>query len=181
MRFSKALVVISFVIGAFTVRSSAQTAAPGPFVAGDILVKFRPGVNANARADAHRLAGGTPLLEIPRTGIQRVRVPSGDESAAIARYSRNPNVLYAEPNYIRSIPTPSAHGGSSPVVPGDYYFDEQWALDNTGQNFYCIPWPSGELCLYRGTPDADIDAPEAWAVSKGTNAVTVAVIAPGGD
>jgi thermitase len=181
VRFSKALVVISFVIGAFTVRSSAQTAAPGPFVAGDILVKFRPGVGANARADVHRLAGGTPLLEIPRTGIQRVRVPSGDESAASARYSRNPNVLYAEPNYIRSIPTPSAHGVGSEVVPSDYYFTEQWALDNTGQRFYCIPWITGELCLYSGTPDADIDAPEAWAIFKGTNAVTVAVIDSGVD
>ena len=181
MRFSKALVAISLVVGALTVRSAAQTATPGPFVAGEILVKFKPGVNANARADAHRVAGATPLVEIPRTRVQRVRVPAGDESAAIARYRRNPNVLYAEPNFIRSIPMPSAHVAGSEVVPGDYYFDEQWALDNTGQAFYCIPWIFGELCLYSGTPDADIDAPEAWAISRGSSNVTVAVIDSGID
>ena len=55
-------------------------------------------------------------------------------------------------------------------------------LDNTGQAFYCIPWSSAaSLCLYSGTPDADIDAPEAWAISKGSSTVTVAVIDSGVD
>src|SRR4029079_17024522 len=39
----------------------------------------------------------------------------------------------------------------------------------------------GDLCLYGGTADADIDAPEAWAISTGSPAVTVAVIDPGID
>ena len=140
MRFSKVLVAIGLVVGALTVRSAAQTVPPVRFVAGDVLVKFKPGVNANARADAHRVLRATPLAEIPRTGVHRVRVPAGDESAAIARYRGNPNVLYAEPNFIRSIGTPKAQAGGSEVVPGDYNFHEQWALDNTGQAFYCIPW-----------------------------------------
>jgi thermitase len=181
VRFSKALVAISLVFGALTVRSAAQTVTPVPFVAGDVLVKFKSGVNANAEADAHRVVGATPLDEIPRTRIHRVRVPAGDESAAVARYRRNPNVLYAEPNFIRSIPTPSAPVLGSGVVPGDYHFDEQWALDNTGQAFYCIPWITGELCQNSGTPDADIDAPEAWAISRGSSNVTVAVIDSGVD
>ena len=153
----------------------------GPFVAGEILVKFRPGVNAGARADAHRVAGATLQIEIQRTGVQRVRVPAGDESAAIARYQRNPNVLYAEPNFIRSVPMPSAHAAGSEVVPGDHYFDEQWGLHNTGQSFYCIPWIFGDLCFYSGTADADIDAPEAWAISRGSSTITVAVIDSGID
>jgi thermitase len=181
VRLTKALVCIILVVGALTVRSSAQPPGPGRFVAGDILVKFRPGANANERAEAHRAARAAPFVQIPRTGVQRVRVPQGDESAAIARYQRNPNVLYAERNFIRSIPRPSAHAGGSEVVPGDYYFDEQWALHNTGQVFYCIPWISGELCLYSGTPDADTDAPEAWAIFQGSSSVTVAVIDSGVD
>ena len=68
------------------------------------------------------------------------------------------------------------------VVPGDFHFKEQWALHNTGQQFYCIPFPfGGQLCLYGGTSDADIDAPEAWAISRGSSAVTVAVIDTGVD
>jgi subtilase family serine protease len=178
---SKAFAAVTLVVVALTVRASAQTVGAGPFVAGEILVKFTPGVNADARADAHRVAAGTPLIEIQRTGVQRIRVPAGDESAAIARYQRNPNVLYAEPNFIRSIPTLTAHAESSEVVPGDYYFDEQWGLHNTGQPFYCIPWGSDELCFYSGTPDADIDAPEAWAILRGSSAITVAVIDSGID
>lgn len=49
------------------------------------------------------------------------------------------------------------------------------------QQFYCIPWIFGEpLCFYVGTADADIDAPEAWAISTG-NTVLVAVIDTGID
>jgi subtilisin family serine protease len=75
-----------------------------------------------------------------------VAVTRGNETAAIARYRNNPNVLYAEPNYVRSIPKPAAQGQASPVMPGDYYFREQWALHNTGQGFLCIPWIDGDFC-----------------------------------
>ncbi len=105
MRFSKTLVAISLAVAVLTVRSAAQT-TPVPFVAGDVIVKFKPGVHANARADAHRALGATLLVEIPRADVHRVRVPAGAESAAIARYRRNPDVLYAEPNFIRRIGAP---------------------------------------------------------------------------
>ena len=178
-RLGIAVIAVSLVVVAMSVRSSAQGPGPRRFVTGEVLVKFRPGANANARADAHRAAGGLQLAEIERTRVQRVRVAAGDELAAIARYQRNPNVLVAEPNYIRSIPEPLATGDGSDVVPGDLYFGEQWALNNTGQAFFCII-PS--FCFYSGTPDADIDAPEAWAISDGAGSnVTVAVIDTGVD
>jgi thermitase len=181
MRLSVAIVTVTLVAFTFSVRSSAQAPGAGRVVAGEIVVKFRPGTNANAKANAHRAAGGRQLNEIARTGLQRVAVQAGDESAAVARYRRNPNVLYAEPNYTRSIPEPISHTPGSELVPGDHYFDEQWALHNTGQLFYCFPWLDGEeLCFYVGTPDADLDAPEAWAVSQGTS-VLVAVIDTGID
>jgi thermitase len=129
---------------------------------------------------AHKQAGGTRVADIARTGVELVRVAAGDESASIARYRRNPNVLYAEPNFIRSIPEPASHSGS-PIVPGDHYFDEQWGLHNTGQQFQCIDLLGSDLCFYIGTPDADIDAPEAWAMSTGSSSVSVAVIDTGID
>ena len=180
MRLSRAIAALALVAFTFTVHSSAQTPGAGRFVAGEIVVKFRPGASANAKADAHRGAGGTQLAEIARTGLQRVAVRAGDESAAVARYRRNPNVLYAEPNFVRSIPAPANHSSGAELVPGDHYFDEQWALHNTGQLFYCFPWIDGDLCFYIGTAGADIDAPEAWGVSTG-NAVTVAIIDSGID
>ena len=181
MRVSRVLVAVALAVSAVSVRFSAQTVNTASFVAGEILVKFRPGTPASARAEAHRQAQGIVLNEISRRGVVLVGIPGGDESAAISRYRRNPNVLYAEPNFIRRIPMLVSHTPGSEVLPGDYYFDEQWALHNTGQPFYCIPWIGGELCLYVGTPDADTDAPEAWANATGGLGVTVAVIDSGVD
>ena len=73
------------------------------------------------------------LAEVGRTGLQRVDVGAGNEAAALARYRRNPNVLYAEPNTIRHIPKLTSHAPGSEVMPADHYFDEQWALHNTGR------------------------------------------------
>jgi thermitase len=181
MRLIKALVAVTLVACALTARPSAQTPRTGTVVTGQILVKFRPAASAAAKAEAHRAADGSVVNEIARTGVQLVVVKAGDETGAINRYRRNPNVLYAERNFVRRLPTPATHATGAEVVPGDHYFKEQWALHNRGQEFYCFPWIDGqELCFYVGTNDADIDAPEAWAIATGT-AVTIAVIDSGID
>jgi thermitase len=181
MRLITPVVALTLVAFAMPAGPSAQTPGSGSAVAGQLLVKFRPGASAAAKADVHRVAGGRVANEIARTGVQLVTVPAGDETGAINRYRRNPNVLYAERNFVRSIPTPVSHAPGTEVVAGDHYFRQQWALHNTGQQFYCFPWINGqELCFYVGTNDADIDAPGAWAISTGTP-VTVAVIDSGID
>jgi subtilisin family serine protease len=180
VRAAKVLVAATaLIVVAVTAPFSAQSGRPA--VPGEIIVKFRPGAGANGRSAAHRNGRGTETAGIQRTRVERVRVAAGDEAAAIARYRRDPNVEYAERNYIRRLPVTLADGGPR-VIPQDFHFKEQWALQNTGQQFYCIPFPfGGQLCLYGGTSDADIDAPEAWAISKGSAAVTVAVIDTGVD
>jgi thermitase len=181
MHLGRVLAAAILVVSAVSVRFSAQTPNTASFVAGEILVKFRPGTPASARAEAHKQAQGIVLDEISGRGVVRVGIPGGDESAAISRYRRNPNVVYAEPNFIRRIPMLVSHTPGSDVLPGDHYFDEQWALHNTGQLFYCIPFLDDKLCLFVGTPDADIDAPEAWANSMNGLGVTVAVLDSGVD
>lgn len=56
------------------------------------------------------------------------------------------------------------------VFPNDPYFQYQVALHNTGQVF-----TDG----HTGTPDADIDAPEAWEITMGSSNIVVAVIDEG--
>ena len=150
MHLAKALVAVTalFVV-AVTAPSSAQSG--GRFLAGEILVKFRPGADANAKADAHRNGRGTQTAEIQRTRVQRVRVAAGDETGAVARYRRNPNVEYAEPNYLRRLPVLVDHGGPE-VVPGDFHFKDQWALHNTGQQFYCFPFALGSSAFTAALP-----------------------------
>ena len=55
------------------------------------------------------------------------------------------------------------------VYPNDPYFQYQVTLHNTGQQF------NG----HTGTPDADIDAPEAWALTMGSLDIVIAVIDEG--
>lgn len=56
--------------------------------------------------------------------------------------------------------------GITQFIPNDEYFSNQWHLHNTGQELN-----DGHF----GTPDADIDAPEAWNISLGSNSVVIAV------
>jgi subtilisin family serine protease len=61
---------------------------------------------------------------------------------------------------------------TSCVFPNDEYFSEQWHLNNTGQ-----------ICLYGtgGTPNADMNAPEAWQITTGDPNIIVAVVDSGVD
>jgi subtilisin family serine protease len=89
-----------------------------------------------------------------------VRIPAGvDVLTAKQKMKADADVKYVEPNYI-------VHA-TQQKIPNDPRFTELWGMDNTGQ--------------LNGTADADIDAPEAWAVSTGSPSVLVAVIDTGVD
>lgn len=70
-----------------------------PFARGWVLVKFKPGTPASSVAAAHRLCGSRVIDDIPQLGVQRVTAPRGREIDHAARYTRNPNVQFAEPDY----------------------------------------------------------------------------------
>ena len=121
------------------------TAQTGSYVDDEILVRFLPATRAEVIQEAHRQADGRVIDEIRALGVQVVRVRPGEAVSRLAAYQGNPNVEYAELNGI-------AHALDDPLFP------TQWGLDNTGQ--------------LGGTPDADIDAPEAWAVTTGSGIKT---------
>lgn len=85
----------------------------------------------------------------------------------LAAYNNDPNVEYAELNYMVSIRK----------EPDDPLYPLQWPLDNTGQDYPA----SGKYNLPPGTPDSDIDAPKAWDVHTGSSEVIVAVVDTGVD
>jgi parallel beta-helix repeat protein len=90
--------------------------------------------------------------------------------ATAEEYSNDSNVEFAHPNYIVDFYTTQEKIEQDPIpsyIPNDPYFNEQWALDNTGQN--------------GGTPGADIHAPEAWGTTKGSSDVVIAIIDTGVD
>jgi subtilisin family serine protease len=62
---------------------------------------------------------------------------------------------------------PDLYVSASVTTPNDPLFSSQWSLDNTGQT--------------GGTPDDDIDAPEAWDLTTGSSSVVVGVVDTGID
>ena len=159
--------VAGLVLGAglFEGESSLATipAATGTVDAGaeNVIVRFEPGTLSGERADARERADVRLEEALPLPNTQLV-APEGGQSPAEAaeRLERSPNVLYAEPDVPRR---------AFAVVPNDQYFNRQWSLNNTGQS----------VAGTAGTVDADIDAPEAWQMTTGSAAVTVAVIDSG--
>ncbi|MBI4498153.1 MAG: S8 family serine peptidase [Chloroflexi bacterium] len=136
---------------------AASAQGPTEFVTGEILVQFQPGTPAPAIADIHRQNGGRVKQTIAGINVQVVSVPAGQERARVAAYARNPNVRFAELNGIYH-----AIGATNDPLIG-----RQWQYQNTGQT--------------DGTPDADMDAFEAWDVTAGSAAVALAILDTGVD
>lgn len=130
-----------------------------PYVPGEVLVKFAKGVSAGTTTSAHKQAGAKDSERIDSVpGLECARLPrSLSVSDAIARYEALPGVEYAQPNYLHHVD----------ATPDDPRFDELWGMFNVGQT--------------GGTPDADIDATDAWNQQTGDPEVVVAVIDTGVD
>ena len=157
------VVLVALPIMLWATPAQSSTPAQPPFASGRILVKFAPGTSPADRAALHRAQGGQPIREIPGIEVEVVSVPAGAEEAKAAAYARSPLVAYAEPDYLAY----ALEG------PNDPYFLKQWGLNNTGQ-VYKDGQPAG-------TSDADIDAPEAWAIITGTADVKIAILDSGID
>jgi parallel beta-helix repeat protein len=104
--------------------------------------------------------------------------PGVDIYSMIKEYVKDPRVLYAEPNYILTNTFEQQNQvKDNLIMPNDPYFDQQWALHNYGQMY---PW-DGRFNPPPGTPDCDIDAPEAWDIEKGSSDIVIAIIDSGVD
>jgi thermitase len=131
-----------------------SSGGPSDFVAGRLLVRFQPGVPAADLARAH----GAELTEPLALGIRSLRLPAGRELEVAAALSRNPLVVWAEPDYIIPIDLTCKLDGGSCTGPDDPFFGYKWDLHNKGT----ITNSSGEVLATTGKADADIDWLEAF-------------------
>ncbi|MQB00852.1 MAG: S8 family serine peptidase [Actinobacteria bacterium] len=138
-------------------RTNRGRAGP-PYAPGEVLVKYEPGTRAAERANVRAQMGARLERRLTIPGLELVKVRGGARAAAAA-FERRPQVEYAEPNF----------RFDATAIPNDPLFDRLWGLQNTGQT---VDGTSG-------TPDADIDAPEAWDIAQGDESVIVAVVDTG--
>jgi thermitase len=87
-----------------------------PVVAGELLVQFKPGVDAPFQAAAHAALGGLPRGPVTAR-LSRVGLPAGADLEKLrARYAGLPEVEFAQPNVLHR-----------PVgVPDDPLWTHQW-------------------------------------------------------
>ncbi len=148
-------------------------------VVSDEFVAAFPPETSITDIDAINAARGvevvSPILGQENTFVLRVTSASSLDTLGMANHYQESGIaLYAAPNFVRitaaSVETVTEQ--QSPVSPrfapnDSYYVSDQWYLNNTRQY--------GSFM----TVDADIDAPEAWNVTKGNTNIIIAVIDEG--
>jgi subtilisin family serine protease len=144
-----------------TAQSIISQMEKGKYRDGELLVKFKSGVVKTSSLKLHqtiRAFVAKSFKIVPNLDL--VKLPKGlSVKDAVMQYMSDPNVEYAEPNYIRHIMS---------TIPNDTYFGNQWALHNTGT-------------YAGGTTGADINAPEAWDITTGNSGIIIAVLDTGID
>ncbi|MBT1712418.1 S8 family serine peptidase [Fulvivirgaceae bacterium PWU5] len=133
------------------------------------LVKLKPGWE---RAGARLPMPVQPLYPVRAAAQGRGAVPAehfvltlpanADIQSALADWKANELVAYIEQDAVGYAAMQQAA-----FFPNDLYFDRQWSLSNDGS---FRSW---------ATADADVDMPEAWEVTQGSEGITVAILDSG--
>ena len=158
------------------------------FVPGNVLVRFRSDAAAKTAeyavtslrmANEGQVAArveqfeGSDLIE----GLRLAHVAPDNTLEAIKALKDRPDVLYAEPDYVRHIER----------TPNEPEFVNIWSLKNTGQLIRDNYRSSGALCptppctFSAGTAGVDIKAEQAWNITTGSRNIVVGVIDEGMD
>ncbi|MCC6933014.1 MAG: S8 family serine peptidase [Deltaproteobacteria bacterium] len=171
--YLKGYQIVAAIFCGICLLSSAFAADLPPAAPGEYIIKVNQAKLAAIQANTPELKGYT-LDEIKKAlhsliglevkknilGIRAdvVRTKSGGINLDILqRFLEEGIIKYIEPNYQIRLK----------AITNDTYVGTQWALNNTGQE--------------SGTPDIDLDAPEAWALDNSTNEVVVGVVDTGVD
>ncbi len=144
----------------------------------EVLVRFKPGVSMDKIRSIASVNNDSLADEIESVrGLTVIDDLDNADAAAVARqYSAmsefveyaeiNPTIKLSEPEQSPST-TQAFERPLAADAPNDPLFGDQWALNNTGQD--------------GGKKRADLDALNAWANTKGSEEVVVAVLDTGVD
>jgi subtilisin family serine protease len=143
------------------VKLNEAVAEAQEFVPGQIIVRFRPGAARSEIAQQHRAQKKRDML-LERTEV--LEVEPGQELEVAAQLSRNPNVEFAEPDWITKLGPCEVSTACN--LPDGQFFHYKWDLHNTG----------AVLTQATGKTDADIDWSETFDYLEGNSFAGEAVI-----
>ena len=150
---------------------SAFAKLTGNFVPGEILVKYKSTMSTSAQKNAVEREGVTTIGKIYKNAPLRVKLTKDhDMENAILEFSNDPNVEYAQPNYIYH----------ATALPNDPRFAQTWGLRNTGQTIVSAGGPNSPSSTNNpGTSGLDMKMEYAWNTITDCRSVTVAVLDTG--
>ena len=124
----------------------------------EFVVKFKPEITQEQidRLNADKKVTTVSASQYVKNQFT-LRVTSESEGDALTianQYHESELTVFAHPNFITTFERRS--------TPNDLYYADQWHLSNTGQD--------------GGKVDADIDAPEAWAITTGDPSIKIAIL-----
>src|SRR5258708_40361685 len=103
------------------VQPNLAGAATSQYVPGEVLVKFKPSAIAQERMASVAARGHTILAHLDQPGWTHVKLaPDQSVTEALVVYQNDPNVEYAQPNYIYH----------TAAVPNDTQYGQLWAFKN---------------------------------------------------
>lgn len=180
----------SIMLGTLAVLSTNIYAANFPVKNNEVVVKLKPGRAQDFLSQKSLAKFGvssvTKQMELGFGSFVVLKATSANSFVrAIEALNSDPAVEYAEPNYIYSIDpikfernngkklTASDDFSGFAPVPNDPRFKDLWGLRNTGTNE-----PGGRGV---GVEGADVNALNAWDITKGSRQIKIAVIDTGVD
>ncbi|MFH0773561.1 MAG: S8 family serine peptidase [bacterium] len=137
LSFFISLVFISF----FSTNVFAQKENSNDHIPGQVLVKFKNGTSQSVVDTETKRQNGKITGKIDKLNVLVLKIPQAAEEKVITALSQNPNVEYAELDYI----------AQASMTVNDPYFSTQWGLENAN--------------------DADIDASTAWDITTGNGTI----------
>lgn len=134
------------------------------FVPGEILVKFKPGLSVQNTRQRLADVQGQEVRAIPALNVMQVKIPQGQEQAAIAKLRARADVEFAEPNYIvRAL-----------EIPNDPGFGNQWGLSKINMPLaWDITKGNSNLIIAIVDSGIDLDHPDfSCIVTSGASKLT---------
>jgi subtilisin family serine protease len=160
------MALATFVAATLTLYAPLAAAPGAPasqYVPGEVLVKFKPASSMQGRMASMAIRGHAVVTNLDQPGWAQVRLAAGQTMAtALAAYQDDPNVEYAQPNYIYR----------AAAAPNDNQYSQLWAFRNTGQAV-------GTYAPNAGTAGDDMNLEPAWDHITDCSSVVVAVIDSG--
>lgn len=128
----------------------------------EIIVKFKD--TTSVSTIQQKLKNNISAKSIYKQRAYRIQLSKQTVEEAIAQYKNDPDVEYAQPNYIYTVQT----------IPNDPGFYMQWAFKNTGQRIDAWYTKNNP-----GIPSSDIGTEKAWNAATDCSNVIVAVLDSG--